>query len=128
MVGAAMMDTASKRYGLLFFGTALVLTVALGFLARSIGFVLAWVLATTVVALGAYGLDKLLARSDKLRVPERVLLALSFAGGTAGALAGMKVFHHKTAKSSFRMKFWGVTAAQVVLLTVYLIWIRPCVL
>ena len=67
----------------------------------------------------------MIPQKDRGRVPERVLLALSFAGGTAGALVGMKVFHHKTAKSSFRMKFWGVTAAQVVLLTVYLIWIRP---
>jgi len=125
MVGAAMTDVATKRYGLLFFGAALGMTVALGFLARSLGVVLAWVLSTTVVAFGAYGLDKALARADRLRVPERVLLALSFSGGTLGALAGMKIFRHKTAKSSFRMKFWGVTTTQVVVLTVYLIWIRP---
>ncbi len=120
-----MADPATKRYGLLFFGLALALTVALGFVARSMGVVLAWVASTTVVAFGAYGLDKLLARSNRLRVPERVLLALSFSGGTLGALAGMKVFRHKTAKGSFRMKFWLVTAAQVAVLTVYLVFIRP---
>ena len=125
MVGAAMADVATKRYGLLFFGTALGMTVALGFVARSLGVVLAWVVSTTVVAFGAYGMDKLLARSERLRVPERVLLALSFTGGTLGALAGMRLFRHKTAKSSFRVKFWLVTAAQVAVLTVYLVWLRP---
>ncbi|MFH2010005.1 MAG: DUF1294 domain-containing protein [bacterium] len=120
-----MTDIATKRYGLLFLGAALGLTVALGFLAPRLGVVLAWVIATTVVAFAAYGVDKGLARSDRLRVPERVLLALSFAGGTLGALAGMKLFRHKTAKSSFRLKFWLVTAAQVVALAGYLIWIRP---
>jgi uncharacterized membrane protein YsdA (DUF1294 family) len=116
-----MANVATKRYGLLFFGSALGMTVALGFTARSLGVVLAWVISTTVVAFGAYGADKLLARSERLRVPERVLLALSFSGGTLGALAGMKLFRHKTAKTSFRMKFWLVTAAQVTLLTAYLI-------
>jgi uncharacterized membrane protein YsdA (DUF1294 family) len=120
-----MADLATKRYGLLFFGAALGMTLAAGLASRSLGVVLAWVLSMTVVAFGAYGLDKLMARSERLRVPERVLLALSFAGGTLGALAGMKLFRHKTAKSSFRMKFWLVTAAQVAMLTVYLIWIRP---
>ncbi len=125
MVGPAMTNVATKRYGLLFFGTALGMTVALGFAAPSLGVVLAWIISTTAVAFGAYGMDKVLARSEKLRVPERVLLTLSFAGGTVGALAGMKVFRHKTAKASFRMKFWLATASQVALLTVYLIWIRP---
>jgi len=120
-----MTDAATKRYGLVFFGAALGLTVALEFLAPGMGAVLAWVASTTVVAFGAYGLDKGLARSERLRVPERVLLWLSFAGGTLGALAGMRVFHHKTAKSSFRMKFWLVTAVQIAVLAVYLVWIRP---
>ena len=125
MVRPAMADVATKRYGLLFFGVALAGTVALGFSAPSLGVVPAWVICTTVVAFGAYGIDKLLARSSKLRVPERILLSLAFTGGTLGAVAGMKLFRHKTAKSSFRMKFWLVTAAQVLLLSAYLIWIRP---
>lgn len=122
-----MTDTATKWYGLVLFGMALAMTVALGFVAPSLGVVLAWVLSTTVVAFGAYGLDKALAKMSRLRVPERVLLALSFSGGTLGALAGMKLFRHKTAKSSFRMKFWLVTAGQVALLTVYFLWVRPIV-
>ena len=42
-----------------------------------------------------------------------------------GALAGMWLFHHKTAKASFRLKFWLVVAAQVVVLVVYFAWIKP---
>lgn len=122
-----MADTATKWYGLVFFGVALAATVALGFVARSLGVVLAWVLSVTVVAFAAYGLDKALAKLGRLRVPERVLLALSFAGGTLGALAGMKLFRHKTAKSSFRTKLWVATAGQVALLTVYFLWVRPII-
>lgn len=124
MVRCIMSDPATKRYALLFFGLALGLSVGLGFLTPSLGFVAAWVLCSTAVAFGAYGLDKLAAIRKWLRVPERVLLALSFAGGTLGALAGMKAFRHKTAKTSFRFKFWLVTAAQVVALGVYYRFIR----
>jgi uncharacterized membrane protein YsdA (DUF1294 family) len=37
----------------------------------------------------------------------------------------MKVFRHKTAKAGFHLKLWLVTAAQVAVVTVYLVWIRP---
>ena len=118
-------DRATRRYGLLFFGLAVALTATLGFGFRRLGLVLSWVLAATVVTFVAYGTDKLLARANRLRVPERVLLALGFAGGTLGALVGRVVFHHKTTKASFRLKLWLVTAFQGALLAAYLLWIRP---
>jgi uncharacterized membrane protein YsdA (DUF1294 family) len=58
-----------------------------------------------------------------MRVPEKVFLALAFFGGPAGALAGMVIFRHKTAKTSFQVKFWGLVlletgiAAALVFLT-----------
>ena len=44
----------------------------------------------------AYGRDKRLAKTNKRRIPEKVLLSLSFFGGAAGALAAMQLFRHKT--------------------------------
>ena len=48
-----------------------------------------------------YGKDKQLARRRAYRIPERTLLLCAFFGGSAGALLGMLVFHHKTRKTKF---------------------------
>ena len=48
-----------------------------------------------------FGYDKFQAIHDGWRVPERVILGLSFFGGGIGGLAGMVVFRHKTRKNLF---------------------------
>ena len=60
-------------------------------------------LATFIV----YGADKRRARKGKWRVPEKTLFLLPLLGGSIGALAGMRVFHHKTRHWYFR---WGIPA------------------
>ena len=55
----------------------------------------------SAVAFVIFGVDKLLAKAGKWRVPEASLLWISFLGGAAGALAGMALFHHKTKKGKF---------------------------
>lgn len=42
------------------------------------------------------GLDKYKARRHLWRIPEKTLFAASLLGGSAGTLAGMYFFHHKT--------------------------------
>lgn len=49
----------------------------------------------------AYGLDKGRAKKGKWRIRERTLLALTAAGGSVGALAGVLLFRHKTKKAKF---------------------------
>jgi uncharacterized membrane protein YsdA (DUF1294 family) len=112
------------RFGTITFVLAIIGTVVLHF---GVGLdpVLSWLVAITVVTLLTYGYDKLIAGSGQTRVPEKVLLALAFLGGTVGALAGMWLFRHKTAKESFRLKFWLVVAAQIVVLVVYFVLIKP---
>lgn len=58
-------------------------------------------LATFIV----YGADKRRARKGKWRVPEKTLFLLPLLGGSVGALAGMRVFHHKTKHWYF---VWGI--------------------
>ncbi len=68
-------------------------------------------LATFIV----YGADKRRARKGKWRVPEKMLFLLPLLGGSAGALLGMRVFHHKTRHWYF---VWGIPAillAQIAL-------------
>ena len=77
--------------------------------------------AVNVITFAVYGADKRRARKGKRRVPEKTLFLLALAGGSAGALAGMYAFRHKTRHWYF---VWGIPvilAAQLAL-TVWLAW------
>lgn len=65
---------------------------------------LAAVFALSLAAFAAYGADKSKARRGAWRIPEKVLLGLSFFGGAAGGLCGMLLFRHKTR----HWYFWAV--------------------
>ena len=67
-----------------------------------------------------YGIDKSKARRRAWRIPEKILLILSFTcGGFGGWLAGI-TFHHKTRKWYFKtVWFLGMMTTLVAL---YVIW------
>ena len=48
-----------------------------------------------------YGVDKLKAKGEKWRIPEKTLILLALFMGGTGALIGMGVFHHKTLHKKF---------------------------
>ena len=58
-----------------------------------------------VVTFCVYGIDKYKAKKNRWRIPEKTLLLLAVLGGSVGALAGMRIFRHKTKKAKFA---WGV--------------------
>lgn len=60
-----------------------------------------YLIAVNVITWIIYGLDKWKARNGKQRIPERTLLLFTAAGGSAGAIAGMLMFRHKTRKAKF---------------------------
>lgn len=62
------------------------------------------------------GYDKFLARKQKRRIPENTLFFLAFIGGTIGLLTAMLIFRHKTAKTSFIVKFAGIILIQIVVI------------
>ena len=55
-----------------------------------------------IVVLVIYGGDKLFAKLDTWRVPEKVLLLFAVFGGSVGALLAMQLFRHKTRHLRFR--------------------------
>ena len=61
-----------------------------------------YLLAINIATFSAFGADKRRARRESWRIPEKTLFLLSLLGGSAGALLGMRIFHHKTRKWYFR--------------------------
>ena len=61
-----------------------------------------WYLITiNIVAFMMYGIDKEKAKRGAWRIPESTLIGVALLGGSFGAWAGMKTFHHKTRKKKF---------------------------
>ena len=58
----------------------------------------------SLIALVMYKADKTKAKKKEWRTKESALLGVGFFGGAAGALAGMKLFRHKTK----HWYFWAV--------------------
>ena len=86
---------------------------------------LAVVVLLSLLAFVAYGFDKRRAQKDGRRVPEKTLHLLALFGGWPGALAGQKMFRHKTQKISFRIVFWLCVVLHMAVVggAVYL-WVR----
>ena len=57
--------------------------------------------AINLVTLILFAVDKKAAVAQRSRIPIVTLLGLAFLGGSAGALAGMYLFRHKTNKNYF---------------------------
>lgn len=68
-----------------------------------------------LVTFGVYGADKHRAKSGRRRIPERTLLFLALIGGSAGALAGMYVFRHKTKKKKFAIGVWLILVLHILI-------------
>ena len=62
-----------------------------------------------------YGIDKWKARRNKWRISEAASLWLAGAGGSIGALLGMKVWHHKTMHKKFKYGLPAILLLQVAL-------------
>jgi uncharacterized membrane protein YsdA (DUF1294 family)/cold shock CspA family protein len=78
-----------------------------------------WILATNLGAFALYGWDKRRAQSGQFRLPEISLHLMAAVGGSIGALAGQRLFRHKTRKVWFQAIFWATVALQLGLVVLY---------
>jgi len=120
-----MNDRPKETYALVFFGLIAVATLVIWLAWRALHPAAIWLVCSTVVTFGAFGYDKAISGTKRTRVPEIVLLALTFFGGTFGALVGRVVFRHKTRKVRFRRQFWAVIGIQILLLVGVFTVLRP---
>lgn len=112
-----------RRFAAITFSIAIILAAIIWW-TFSVEIILAWLFGITLVTFLTYGFDKAVAGSGRTRVPEKVLLALSFAGGSLGAFLGRSLFRHKTVKASFRAKLWLVVGFQAFLVFIYIMWVE----
>lgn len=75
-----------------------------------------WLLFINIAAFITFGIDKWKAEQHMWRIPEATLLGLAAAGGSIGALAGMRFFHHKTRKPLFAFGIPALLVLQVLAL------------
>ncbi len=72
---------------------------------------LLFIVCMSLVAFGMYYDDKNKAKKGQWRTKEATLLGIGFFGGAAGALAGMKLFRHKTK----HWYFWFTNISALIL-------------
>ena len=59
-------------------------------------------------------IDKKNARKKHWRIPEDVLIGIAVVGGSAGIIAGMRLFRHKTMKDKFAIGVPVILTLQIV--------------
>lgn len=66
-------------------------------------YIIIYLICINTAAFLIYGIDKSKAVKNRWRISEASLILVAVIGGSIGALAGMKVFHHKTRKRKFSL-------------------------
>lgn len=73
-----------------------------------------YLIFVNMIAFLAYGIDKKRAVRKQWRISEKALLGMAVLGGSIGALAGMKIFHHKTRKAKFFVGVPVILAVELI--------------
>ena len=84
-------------------------------------FALIYLLIVNAAGFLVMTVDKLAARNQSWRIPERTLFLLAAIGGSIGTIAGMYLMRHKTRHWYF---VWGmplILSAQIILVLWYLL-------
>ena len=63
------------------------------------------------------GYDKKKAMANQYRISEKTLLLIVFLGGIIGSGLAMLFFRHKTSKTSYLLKFFGIIVLQILVLS-----------
>ena len=81
--------------------------------------ILGYLLAVNITSFFLYGIDKYKAKKGKWRISEATLLTMAAIGGSIGAWAGMRLWHHKTMHKKFKYGIPFIITLQIALV-VYL--------
>ena len=82
--------------------------------------ILGYLLAINIATFFLYGIDKYKAKKGRWRISEATLLLIAVVGGSIGAWAGMRLWHHKTMHKKFKYGIPVIIILQVAL-AVYLL-------
>lgn len=75
---------------------------------------LIYLLIVNVAAFALMLADKMKAKKNAWRIPEKVLFLAAIIGGSIGSLLGMYLFRHKTKHFSFILGMPLILATQVI--------------
>ena len=78
-----------------------------------------YLLAVNSLTFLLYGIDKYKAKKGRWRISEATLLTMAAIGGSIGAWAGMRTWHHKTMHKKFKYGIPVIISMQIALV-VYL--------
>ena len=82
-------------------------------------FSLYYLLAVNSLTFLLYGIDKYKAKKGRWRISEATLLTMAAIGGSIGAWAGMRTWHHKTMHKKLKYGIPVIIIMQIALV-VYL--------
>ena len=74
-----------------------------------------YLFAINIVSFFLYGIDKYKAKKGQWRISEATLLTMAAIGGSIGAWAGMRLWHHKTMHKKFKYGIPLISIMQIAL-------------
>ncbi len=77
------------------------------------GTIYSYMISVNITTILYYGLDKLLAKMNRVRIPEIALHVMEFMGGSPAALVAQQLFWHKSTKRAYQAVFWLIVLIQV---------------
>lgn len=77
--------------------------------------IICYLLAINIATFLLYGIDKYKAKKGKWRISEATLLTMATIGGSIGAWAGMRLWHHKTMHKKFKYGIPVIIIMQIAL-------------
>ena len=77
--------------------------------------ILGYLLAVNITSFLLYGIDKYKAKKGRWRISEATLLTMAAIGGSIGAWAGMRLWHHKTMHKKFKYGIPLIIIMQIAL-------------
>ena len=75
-----------------------------------------YLFAINIVSFFLYGIDKYKAKKGQWRISEATLLTMAAIGGSIGAWAGMRLWHHKTMHKKFKYGIPLIIIMQIALM------------